>query len=231
MEGKIVRFNVNDINEAARAEFRKTAGFEDGNKKHQRMAAQAEDILQDCTKDIQPTAIYAAYGPEVLQGDTAVLDGITIKCNAFARLDPARVVKLYPYILTAGDIPFDNDNTLHMLFADMWGTAYTDAAVEALKEHLAKDAQNASGAAGVSSFGPGYFGMEMNSIQQFFDLLDGGAIGVEVRSNCYMIPQKSCCGFMVAVQDAAALPPGDCENCIGGKGGCQFCRNNPTKAG
>ena len=148
-------------------------------------------------------------------------------------MEPDHVKKVYAFILTVGEVLAVKGVVMYSLYADIWGTAFTDAALEALSAILLQDA---GGASGMAVFAPGLYGMNISYIHQLFQILDGSAIGVEAHahSGC-MIPLKSYAGLMIAVDDISMLPPVDCMNCAGNRGGCRFCRrgvarNAPTSS-
>ena len=224
MKNQVIHMDMAALLPKAREALAKASGFKDGNDKHRRMAQMAEEVLQKGKSTLRPCAVVSSYDNSVLSGDKAVLYETAFKCPAFARIEVDRVKKFYVFILTVGEVTADSDAVMDILYADMWGTAFADAAMEALSELLAKDAGAGSY---MATFGPGFYSMDMSTIPLIFDVLSGNAIGVEVhkQSSC-MIPLKSCAGFMVATDGASALPPADCMSCVGNRGGCRLCKNN-----
>lgn len=77
----------------------------------------------------------------------------------------------------------------------------------------------------LDSFGPGYYGMDVDQIGRFFQILDGDSIGVRARTNSLMLPLKSCAGFYIIVDDDTRLPSADCANCHSDHSGCEFCQS------
>jgi len=224
VKNEIIPFDINMLLPKARAALVKSCGFKDGSAKHRRMAQMADDVLQKGMEGLRPSAIVSAYDASVLYGHEATLDGTSFKCAAFARINPVHVKKIYVFIITAGEVSVEGGDVMDVLYADMWGTAFADAAIEALSELLA---DNTGSGSHIATFGPGFYGMDMSDIPLIFDILDGNAIGVEARaqSGC-MIPLKSCAGFMIAADEPTALPPADCMSCVGNRGGCRLCKNN-----
>jgi hypothetical protein len=208
--------------------FMKICGFNREGEKYQRMLKQGLDIKEMIKDRVEIKAVVSSFPGSTITGNTAVLSGITFECNAFQRLDPEHISGIYAYIMSAGIYELDdNDPIMDQLFADIWGTAYVDAGLEALKRFVETDIRNACGKDNITvldSFGPGFYGMEVTQIGKFFELLDGDKIGVKARSNSLMLPLKSCSGFFVAVDDLTRLPASDCQSCRGGAKNCAFCQ-------
>lgn len=204
--------------------YLKTCGLEEraDSPCHARMLARSSTVLGDILPQISLRALTRRFSGDCLSGETLTLDGVPFECRAFGRLEPARIHAVYPYILTAGDIRLETDNVSDRLFADIWGTSFTDAGVELLERVLSRENE---GYALSSSFGPGFFGMDVTMLERFFSILDVSRIGVTLRSNCLLLPLKSCAGFFISLMDEWMLPTRDCESCFGNPGGCRFCKN------
>jgi len=224
MKNTILQLNIEQLLPKAQEDFARLCGFRAGSDKHRRMAQMADDVLQKGKSGLKPAAVVSAYESSVLRADKAVLDGVTFQCAAFARIDASFVRKLYAFILTAGEVSAEGGGAMESLYASMWGTAFAYAATSALSEILA---ENAGDGSKMAIFGPGFYGMDLSNIPLIFRILDGSGIGVAIREKaCYMVPLKSCAGFMLATHSLAAFPPADCMNCVGNRGGCHSCRNN-----
>ena len=223
IKNKIMQMDIGLLTPNARAGFARSCGFKDGSEKHRRMAQMADEVLQKGIAGLSPAAVVSAYDGNVLAGDSVVLDGVTFRCSAFKQINAVRVRKFYAFILTVGQVSAPSDEVMDLLYADFWGTAFTDAAMDELTQSLARDAGDGSH---IAKFGPGFYGMSVSNIPLIFSILDGSAIGVEVckDSGC-MVPLKSCAGFMVATDGAAELTAAACMSCTGNRGGCRLCKN------
>jgi len=204
--------------------YLKTCGLSEqpDSPRHARMLARSSTVLGDVLPKVSVRALTKRFPGACLSGETLALGGVSFECRAFGRLDPARVFAVYPYLLTAGDVYLETDNVSDQLFADIWGTSFADAGVELLKSELARENE---GYTLSSSFGPGFYGMDIGMMERFFALFDASEIGVTLHSNCLLLPLKSCAGFFVALADEWMLPTRDCESCLGNPGGCRFCKN------
>jgi len=190
--------------------------------RHTRILARSSEVLNDIWPKISVRALTKRFPGDCLSGETLTLEGVKFECRAFGRLDPARIHAVYPYLLTAGDVHLDTDNVADGLFADIWGTSFTDAGLELLGRTLSSENE---GYTLSPSFGPGFYGMDIGMMERFFALFDASAIGVTLCGSSMLIPLKSCAGFFIAGKDEGMLPVRDCESCIGNPGGCRFCKN------
>ena len=72
------------------------------------------------------------------------------------------------------------------------------------------------------SFGPGYYGMGMDTIPELLGLMDASQVGVSWNGEC-MSPKMSLVGtYLIAGEDVFEIDS-DCRDCIGHSGGCEFC--------
>ena len=222
MNNTVIQLDINSLLPKARSYFAGACGFVDGNKKHQRMANDADSVLHKGMGGLRPSAIVSAYNGNVLADDCATLDGVSFRCAAFARINPDSIKKFYAFILTVGEVTPPDDSGLGQLYADIWGTVFTDAAIGSLSGLLADDA---GGSCHMASFGPGLYGMDISNIHLIFDILNGSAIGVKAhkKSGC-MVPAKSYAGFIIALSDASMPPLTDCNNCSGNRRWCRLCK-------
>lgn len=224
LEQTLYTFKAADAMPGAWRYYLKTCGLEEkpDSPKHARMLARSTAVLDTVLPQLNLRAVTAELPGNCLDGETLDAYGTRFVCRAFARLTPSRVRAVYPYVLTAGDIFMDTENVSDQLFADIWGTSFTDAGIELLEDRLEK---LNPGLTLSSSFGPGFFGMDISMMQRFFEALDPGAIGVTLRSSSLLLPLKSCAGFFISLLDEWSLPTRDCESCLGSAGGCRFCAN------
>lgn len=207
--------------------FMKICGFNREGEKYRRMLKQGMDIKERIRESVDIKVVISSFPGSSIKDNRAELNEVTFECNAFQRLNPEHVRGVYAYILTAGIFELDDsDPILDQLYADIWGTAYVDAGLEVLKKFVEEDLNGADGSGDITvldSFGPGFYGMDVNQVSSFFELLDGDKIGVKARSSCLMLPLKSCSGFFVGVDVKTSLPGSDCKSCRSEYKNCAFC--------
>lgn len=208
--------------------FIKICGLNREGEKYRRMRKQGMDIKERISGKVDIKAVVSSFPGNSIRENRAVLNGVTFECNAFQRLDPEHICGIYAYVLSAGIFELDySDPILDQLYADIWGTAYVDAGLEILRRYVETDLREICGNHEIcvlESFGPGFYGMDVNQVGKFFELLDGGKIGLTVRSNSLMLPLKSSSGFFVGVDDKTKLPASDCKSCRSEYKNCAFCQ-------
>lgn len=218
----------------AKKMFREICGFDSKNPLHQKME-QAGLLLraqQYAGRDILASVSF--FSDFSLEGESLFLEGTQIRCSLFAEIPPERMNGVLVFLLTAGD-GGAWENPMETLYADIWGTAYTQAAVDALREILEREfgtlEQNAEQAAPFLSqiFGPGYFGMPVSEMKTLHQLAEGSKIGISVTEASLLVPQKSCAGLFLLLKSSIEDAPPACENCVGQPGGCRFCKINRSE--
>jgi len=230
MNNQLISISMAEADVFAMEYFTKMCGFNKTGEKYQRMLKQGMDIKERMRESVDLKGVMSSFPGDTIKENTAILNDVTFECNAFQRLDPEHITGVYAYILTAGIFELDAaEPILNQLYADILGTAYVDAGLEVLKKIVEEDQQQNRIDGNriitvLDSFGPGFYGMEVNQVGKFFELLDGDKIGVKARSNSLMLPLKSCAGFFIAVDDKTKLPVSDCKSCQAEYKNCIFCQ-------
>lgn len=209
--------------------FMKICGFNREGEKYRKMLKHGLEIREKIRDRVEIRAVVSSFPGTSIFGNRAELNGTIFTCNAFQLLAPEHISGIYAYILTAGAHELDDtDPILDQLYADIWGTAYVDAGLEVLRKYVEAELNSAASGKGtitvLDSFGPGFYGMGVDQVGKFFEVLDGDKIGVKARSNSLMLPLKSCSGFFVGVDDETKLPASDCKSCRAEYKNCAFCQ-------
>jgi len=224
MNNQIIQIAPEEADALAVKYFIKICGFDREGEKYAKMLSEGLQIKEAIHGKIDINAVVSAYGGSAVSGDTAEIDGVVFTCNAFSQIDKNGIKQIYAYLLTAGKYQLDaTAPIMDQLYADIWGTAFVDAGLDVLKKRLAGDSA-------YEAFGPGFYGMDVDQMGKFFTVLDGGKIGMEMRESGFMMPIKSCAGFLIVVSDKSNLPDADCLNCRAGRRGCEFCHAVIRKA-
>ena len=197
--------------------FMSISGIDRPGPKYERMRTEAFAIRERIRDRVQIKAVYSYYDQVKLWGDTVEIDGVSFSCNGFVQMKQESVHGAYIHLLTAGEFYLDGEPIMNQLFADMWGTAFTDAGRMKLEEMFREEGQLSDG------FGPGFYGMESIQMKELTALLDGAAIGIETRGTGILVPIKSCGGMTFRVDGGYVNIRSECVNCAGNKSGCAFC--------
>jgi hypothetical protein len=233
MKNRIIEFAEAEAFKKAKEYFFKICGFQEENEKHRKMLPLAMNVRHRGLSGIRPRAVVSSYGPEIFRDRKVVLDGMEFYCPAFENVNPDCVKKIYAYMLTVGECTYrDEDDIMDQVFADIWGTAYTDSARDMLEELLKQDLNRAFSRPGQEvflsdAFGPGFYGMPMGKTNDLFRVVEAGRIGMSVKDSGLMLPVKSCSGLYFAVTDTEGLPHPNCRDCLGTVMSCSFCKFRP----
>lgn len=229
MKNECISLSKEEADRYAYDYFLNICGFKDREgEKFQRLLDHGMKVKERIIDRIDMKAVASSFDSDIISGNTARIGDVTFVCNAFEQLEKSSIRKIYLYIFTAGDFGLnDSDPVIDQLYADIWGTAYTDAGLEVLKHRLKEDFsrdREHEKAEILDPFGPGFYGMDVDQIGSFFEVLDGDQIGVQARTNSLMLPLKSCAGFFVLMDDGSKLPPADCKSCRADHKGCEYCQ-------
>ncbi len=229
MKNEVVILDRNKTDQIAERYFIKMCGFNQGQDIHKTMLQDGYSIRDKLLNESSIKAIISSFDKSVISEKTVDINGIKFECNAFRQIDKENINKIYIYILTAGHFELPDASMLELVYADAWGTAYVDAGRDILRSILSMDnyinqIERENDNFLSDSFGPGYYGMDITQVMNFFKVLDSGKIGVSVRESGLMEPAKSIAGFYIAVKDKNQIPGKDCQSCLSNAKGCYYCR-------
>ncbi|MGI6732041.1 MAG: hypothetical protein ACOX5F_09185 [Anaerovoracaceae bacterium] len=230
MKREIIIFNEDEVFQKAKEHFIKIAGFRSHDKKHLKMLEEGMKARDLGLGGIEIKAVVSSYGGEVYQDHKVNIEGTEFACTAFSQINDDIVKKVYAYLLTVGECTSgDEDGIMTQLYADIWGTAYTEAARDVLQDFIVNDIEKNypdqlnNGLFLSDTFGPGFYGMDVAQSIELFQVLNGESIGIQVRDSGIMLPLKSCSGLFLLVTDSTVLPKPDCRDCLGSVLSCSFC--------
>ena len=236
MKNTILRFEEQDVYEQAKEFFIQICGFREMKSGSEKMLALGLAARDRGVASIDIRAVVSAYDADVFRGDAVVIGDAAFDCPAFERVDRDCVEKVYAFLMTVGECASrPEDGISAQVFADMWGTAYADAALETLETYIKQEmAREFPGRLEQTlflsdSFGPGLYGMNVSLTKELFGLMDAESVGMRVNDSGMMLPVKSCSGFYFAVTDDKDLPQLKCEDCGGNVLSCGFCRFRPER--
>ena len=158
------------------------------------------------------------YSEEIsFSGRKAVIENVEFACNAFELIDPASVRGVYLYALSVGDFGYPEEPIMDQLYADIWGSAFTDAARVLIKAQLESESRLSD------SFGPGFYGMDVSEMPKLASMLSFDKLDMEIRNSRILLPLKSCAGMYFAVNDDYVKLNSACESCRGNHKSCVLC--------
>lgn len=239
MKNEIIDLNHKWIEKKAEEYFLKMCGPIDW------LADKIVDIKNKGKNEWNVKVIVSSYGPEVMNNHSMIIEGKSFHCNVLSQIDREHVILIYAYMLTVGERGLSCKDLLEQYYIDTWGTAYVDASREILKlmliekaktdfiqNHTHSNYQNSNrrdieeNKLLISdSFGPGYYGMDISSVDNFFHILDGDKIGIKQMESGFMVPAKSNVGFFLVTDKKIEIPYRDCKTCLGTTSGCDYCNS------
>ena len=214
----------------AEALFIEESGVAKDGEKYERMRESAFAIREELEDRVQVKGEYCYYDSFRLDGKTLTVfreDGseiTSVDCLAFEQLDPASLEGVYVYAVSAGDYYLEDRPIMDQLYADIWGTAFTDAIRAMLVDAVRKNCREEDVKFNTSdSFGPGFYGMDSFEMHKMPLLVDFDGMGMEVKESGVILPLKSCAGIVFRVNDKYEHLNSACELCYGSKKTCSLC--------
>ena len=238
MENIVFNYKEELLADMANVYFDSMCGFTKEKPKAVAMKGQASKLKEEIKEKIQVRGIYSTYTNENLSDGKLIINGIDFSFQRLSIIDKSSVIKIIPYILSAGNYELeDSCSMLDKFYADTYGTAYVDAGRDELKrELLEKEKEELSGQGRrdifiSDSIGPGFYGIDTSKVGDFFKILDGDKIEVKANDYNVILPVKSCVGIFIIVDNPNLLPDYDCMSCTTKDINCTFCRRKDRETG
>ena len=190
-------------------------------KRYQRMLRQAVELKDEIVGGVAVRAVYNYYDDVYLKDSILVIDGKAFVSPTLQGIDPAQILGAYIFVLTAGDFSSPDKPMMEQVLLDLWGTAFATTGRKHLQAHFAKDGRISE------VFGPGLYGIPMESMRDLVSLVDADLIGVTVNESCFLWPVKSYGGIVFRVADDYKPRGGSCATCRGSRLSCNLCEFNP----
>lgn len=229
---RVVEINRSLLDEQASQYFLEMSGLAREGEKFDRMRERGFEIREQILDRIKVRAVLSKV-PAGFSGNLLSVGDVAFVCDAFEDLDLSKIKEVYLYILTVGAVELLDEPIMNQLYSEFWGTSYVDAGRDYLRQMLLQEYHQTYGeldAVTISdSFGPGYFGMDMQEMQKFFQVLPSEKIDVSLKSSNLLLPLKSCAGIYLVGEGTAQMPDIDCGACLGTLTGCQFCNASVRK--
>lgn len=234
---EILEVSVETLSERAEQLFIEYNHFDLSKLRYQRMMKDALSVWEKGAKGIHPRAAVRFYQDVQIQEDCLQIGKITVRCKAFSKIETSMVQGAFVYCLNAGKCVIEDDaGVLKQMYANVWGTVWVDLTREYLERRLQEDAahfvKNDRKACFLSpSYGPGFFGMETGEAYRIGQMVDTEAVGVCVTESGVLLPEQSCSGIYLLLDNKEAFPDPACAECLGISTSCHLCRLNHLEKG
>lgn len=192
------------------------------------------NIYHHISDNIHVNLLLSSYSPNIIVKNTFYIDGLTIPCTLLEQLPISSIQGIYFYLLSMPSIHFKSNDLLEQFYIEAWETAYIDTAHNWLKQMLLQKSyhdfsiSSATKLFITNSLGPGFYGISMESLKQYFQLFNAHLIHVTLSEHGIMYPPKSNIGFFLILNQASPLPQKDCASCLSTRKHCEFCKNFAT---
>lgn len=152
-----------------------------------------------------------------------------IMCNVLEQLEFGSIRKGYLYAFHAPEVDLESiGSVLEQYYLEAFQVACMDVVRVWVQGYLERKNSVYEKRYCSPSFGPGYYGMSMDTIPELLGLMDASQVGVSWNGE-RMSPKMSLVGtYLIAKEDVFEVGA-DCKSCIGQKGGCEFCANRSDK--
>lgn len=217
-----ITFDWSLCQERALELFLHNSGLARPDKRFVRMRGEAMALRPsiEAMADLRASVYY--YEDVTVEGETATIGGQTFHCKAFAQMEGVSIQGAWVYMVSAGSFLCEDRPLMEQLYSDLWGTAFADAARDAMEETLEKTARLSD------HFGPGFFGMPMEEMHLIKALVDCESMGVTIYETGVISPLKSCGGILFAVDESYQPLQAACRACYGNYLNCRLCQHGSS---
>ena len=206
---EILEVEINELIVDMEAEIEKSCGFDTMDAEMKRQHKEIISASYDkffVGKRIE--VLLKELDKSVVTSDRFVFGEEKIKCNALERMN-----------VKDGDI-----DCIYLYTFGIKEIAATDVLRDWLRKYIERKHSVRHKKYVSDSFGPGFYGMDVDAVPKLVKLIDGGKVGVSTDENGNMHPVKSCIGIFIVTKKECVERIKDCAFCIGNKGGCAVCR-------
>ena len=207
--------HINDMDEDMRAEHRQVAG--------RVVNGIMTGSLATVSNPMEVSVLLQPFAGECVHKGYLEFGNKKIECNVLEQIDTAGVEKGYLYAFHAPDVDLESaGSVLEQYYMETFQVACMDVIRGWIQGYLERKNCVYEKKYCSPSFGPGYYGMGMDAVPELLGLMDASQVGVSWNGE-RMSPKMSLVGaYLIAGEDVFAVDS-DCIDCIGQRGGCEFC--------
>lgn len=221
IESKMIRISRESCEKAARRIFDKIAGpFMTDIPCKDEMMDRIAAAYEKTADAVDVKFVYSFFTDVILKKNDLLVGNREFHCPVFGEMDQNHIRGAWVYTGTAGKFPAHKAMATEDFFADIWETAFLCAGRERFEEHLRSDREQCYISEG---FGPGFFAMEEERMDDIAVLSGSEAIGVRVNDKHVLIPPKSCGGIYLCSARPFTEMKGPCGYCKGAVDNCNMC--------
>lgn len=227
---EILEVEINELIVDMEAEIEKSCGFDTMDAEMKRQHKEIISASYDkffIGKKIE--VLLKQLDKSVVTSERFVFGEEKIKCNALERMNvkdgDIDCIYLYTFgIKEIDESKLKESSLLEKYYVECLMIAATDVLRDWLRKYIERKHSVRHKKYVSDSFGPGFYGMDVDAVPKLVKLTDGEKVGVSADENGNMHPVKSCIGIFIVTKKECVERIKDCAFCIGNKGGCAVCR-------
>ena len=183
--------------------------------------------VSDCKKTVstrmEVSVLLQPFAGECVHKGYLEFGNKKIECNVLEQLELGSILKGYLYSFHAPEVDLERaGSVLEQYYMEAFQVACMDVIRVWIQGYLERKNSVYEKRYCSPSFGPGYYGMGMDTIPELLGLMEASQVGVAWNGE-RMSPKMSIVGtYLIAGEDVFEVDS-DCRDCIGHSGGCEFC--------
>lgn len=183
----------------------------------------ASDCMEAATNGTEVSVLLQPFAGACVHNGYLEFGNKKIVCNVLEQIDTAGVEKGYLYVFHAPEVDLERPGSvLEQYYLEAFQVACMDVIRVWIQGYLERKNSVYEKRYCSPSFGPGYYGMCMDTIPELLGLMDASQVDVSWNGE-RMSPKMSLVGtYLIAGEDVFEVDS-DCRDCIGQSGGCEFC--------
>lgn len=224
MEKRILSVKASDLLRDSLKYIKIRCDIDDNSREGARIYQQCMQIWAKYFSGAQMQLLVADFGREYIDEKKYkfLLGGKKFTCHLLEQLEISAVTGGYFYLFHAPEAKSEVQSQMERFYIESWQIALMDAGRLWLERYLRR--QQPENCHLSESFGPGFFGMEIEMISVMVNILQGELVGVRLMPDGMMKPAKSLAGMFLTGSQEFQMPSGDCQFCQG-TGRCLMCRH------
>ena len=183
----------------------------------------ASDCMEAASNGTEVSVLLQPFAGACVHNGYLEFGNKKIVCNVLEQIDTAGVEKGYLYVFHAPEVDLERPGSvLEQYYLEAFQVACMDVIRVWIQGYLERKNSVYEKRYCSPSFGPGYYGMCMDTIPELLGLMDASQVDVSWNGE-RMSPKMSLVGtYLIAGEDVFEVDS-DCRDCIGQSGGCEFC--------
>ena len=199
---------------------------EEMSREHRSTAVSAvTNLLQKHKYFYRVEVLLQPFDKSCVQDGKFQFGGQEIRCNVLERIDRSQVENGYIYAFHAPDINVDEgESLLAKYYLEVFQIACMDVCRQQIQDYLERKHSVLQKQYCSPSFGPGYYGMDIDAVPKLISFLEADTVGVKWQED-KLYPIMSLVGVYLISKGELLAECKDCAGCLGQAGGCQYCMN------